>query len=133
MQLTDFLQARKRIAPYVRHTPLVRSTWLSDLAQADVFLKIESLQLSHSFKWRGALHAVIARRERGAGNDTPLVTASAGNHGRALAAAAETFGLPVTAPISVRLAAITTIRNGRPRHTRRPQGPRSSRRTVIPT
>jgi threonine dehydratase len=95
MQLTDFLQARKRIAPYVRHTPLIRSTWLSDLAQADVFLKIESLQLSHSFKWRGALHAVIARRERGAGNDRPLVTASAGNHGRALAAAAETFGLPL--------------------------------------
>jgi threonine dehydratase len=95
MQLTDILQARKRIAPYVRRTPLIRSTWLSDLAQADVFLKVESLQPSHSFKWRGAFNAVIARRERGDANDTPLVTASAGNHGRALAAAAEMFRLPL--------------------------------------
>ena len=95
MQLTDILLARKRIAPYIRRTPLLRSTWLSDFAHADVFLKIESLQLSHSFKSRGAFNAVIARRERGAANDTQLVTASAGNHGRALAAAAETFGFPL--------------------------------------
>lgn len=95
MQLTDILLARKRIAPYIRRTPLLRSTWLSDLAHADVFLKIESLQLSHSFKSRGAFNAVIARRERGAANDTQLVTASAGNHGRALAAAAAAFGLPL--------------------------------------
>jgi threonine dehydratase len=94
LQLTDILRARKRIAPFVRRTPLIRSIWLSDLARADVFLKIESLQLSHSFKSRGAFNAIIARRERGAG-DTQLVTASAGNHGRALAAAAETFGLPL--------------------------------------
>lgn len=94
LQLIDILRARKRIAPFVRRTPLIRSIWLSDLAGADVFLKIESLQLSHSFKSRGAFNAVIARRERGAG-DTQLVTASAGNHGRALAAAAETFGLPL--------------------------------------
>ena len=45
MQLTDVLMARHRIAPYVRQTPFVQSTWLSDVAQADVFLKIESLQV----------------------------------------------------------------------------------------
>ena len=95
MQLTDVLMARHRIAPYVRRTPFVRSTWLSDAAQADVFLKIESLQVSHSFKSRGAFNAVIARKERGAAAHQQLVTASAGNHGRALAAAAETFRLPL--------------------------------------
>jgi threonine dehydratase len=95
LNLTDILMARRRIAPYLRRTPLVRSTWLSDLARAEVFLKLESLQVSHSFKSRGAFNAVIARRERGAAANLQLVTASAGNHGRALAAAAEMFGLPL--------------------------------------
>jgi threonine dehydratase len=95
MKLVDVLGARRRIAPYVRRTPLVPSTWLSDLSQASVLLKLESLQLSNSFKSRGAFNAVIARLERASGAPTQLVTASAGNHGRALAAAAETFHLPL--------------------------------------
>jgi threonine dehydratase len=69
---------------------------LSDLSGADVGLKLESAQHSHSFKWRGAFNAVIARLERGTPKLARLVTASAGNHGRALAAAAETFGLPLS-------------------------------------
>ena len=94
--MIDVLRARKRIAPYVRRTPLVESAWLSDVTGARVSLKLESLQVSNSFKSRGAFNAVIARLERG--EITPastLVTASAGNHGRALAAAAETFHLPL--------------------------------------
>jgi threonine dehydratase len=94
--MIDVLRARKRIAPYVRRTPLVESAWLSDLAGARVSLKLESLQLSNSFKSRGAFNAVIARLERGEITQTAsLVTASAGNHGRALAAAAEAFHLPL--------------------------------------
>src|SRR6058998_867922 len=94
--LLDAFRARRRIAPYVRRTPLARSVWLSDLARASVSLKLESLQVSNSFKSRGAFNAVIARLERGDGRPIRLVTASAGNHGRALAAAAEIFGLPAT-------------------------------------
>ena len=95
LTLADVLRARKRIAPYVRRTPLVPSAWLSDLTRATVSLKLESLQRSSSFKARGAFNAVIARMER---HRPPkrLVTASAGNHGRALAAAASTFKLPLT-------------------------------------
>lgn len=90
----DALRARKRIAPYIRRTPLIESAWLSDLAGARVGLKLESLQASGSFKIRGAFNAVMARMERGAiDRATTLVTASAGNHGRALAAAAEAYGL----------------------------------------
>src|SRR5258707_2092974 len=92
--LIDVLRARRRIAPYVRRTPLVRSSWLSDLAGAGVSLKLESLQVSNSFKSRGAFNAVIARLERPK-PPARLVTASAGNHGRALAAAAKTFNLPL--------------------------------------
>lgn len=95
MEIVDVLRARKRIAPYVRPTPLVPSTWLSDLAGARVSLKLESLQRSHSFKSRGAFNAVIARLERLGDAPRQLVTASAGNHGRALAAAAELFRLPL--------------------------------------
>ncbi len=100
IDLADVFRARQRIAPYVRRTPLTPSAWLSDLsatafgAHASVSLKLESLQVSSSFKSRGAFNAVIARLER---REPPgrLVTASAGNHGRALAAAAETFKLPL--------------------------------------
>jgi threonine dehydratase len=111
VDLADIFAARKRIAPYLRRTPLVESIWLSDAGEARVWLKLESLQLSHSFKSRGAFNAVIARLERG---DAPkrVVTASAGNHGRALAAACERFRLPLVvftpagAP-KTKLAAIT--------------------------
>ena len=94
MNLVDVLRARKRIAPYLRRTPLVASRWLSDVASATVSLKLESLQLSNAFKARGAFNAVIARLERGH-PPARVVTASAGNHGRALAAAAEMFHVPV--------------------------------------
>jgi threonine dehydratase len=95
LQLVDVLCARRRIAPHVHRTPLVTSSWLSDLAGADVALKLESAQRSNSFKSRGAFNAVIARIERGLTASRQLVTASAGNHGRGLAAAAETFHLPL--------------------------------------
>ncbi len=95
MILNDVLRARKRISPYVRRTTLSESTWLSDLAGAAVSLKLESLQRSNSFKLRGAFNAVIARLEHGAASDLKLVTASAGNHGRALASAAQVFQLPL--------------------------------------
>jgi threonine dehydratase len=60
-----------------------------------VSLKLESLQRSNSFKIRGAFNAVVARLERQGHQPARLVTASAGNHGRALAAAADTFRLPL--------------------------------------
>src|SRR2546422_877063 len=94
LDLVDVFRARQRIARYVRRTPLAPSAWLSDLAHASVSLKLESLQVSSSFKSRGAFNAVIARLER-RHPPSRLVTASAGNHGRALAAAAEVFKLPV--------------------------------------
>jgi threonine dehydratase len=95
MTFADILRARARIASYVRRTPLVASTWLSDLSGGSVALKLESLQLANSFKSRGAYNAVIARLERAGDAPARLVTASAGNHGRALASAAETFRLPL--------------------------------------
>jgi threonine dehydratase len=92
--------ARERIAPYVRRTPLVASTWLSELSGADVRLKLESLQVTQAFKARGAFNAALTIRERSRASDQSgdadaprLVTASTGNHGRALATAARAAGL----------------------------------------
>ncbi|MBI3401688.1 MAG: threonine/serine dehydratase [Acidobacteria bacterium] len=112
LSLCDVFRARQRIAPYVRRTPLVPSPWLSALAGAAVSLKLESLQRSNSFKVRGAFNAVIARLQRSGGAPARLVTASAGNHGRALAAAAETFRLPlvVFTPIDAPQTKLAAIR-----------------------
>jgi threonine dehydratase len=110
--MIDALRARQRISPYVRRTPLVRSTWLSEASGADVRLKIESLQVANSFKSRGAFNAVLARLERDEGRPRQLVTASAGNHGRALAEAAHTFDLPlvVFTPSAAPAAKLDAIR-----------------------
>jgi threonine dehydratase len=112
MTLLDVLQARRRISPYLRRTPLIDSPWLSDLAGATVLLKLESLQLSNSFKSRGAFNAIMAIVERGAAREQQIVTASAGNHGRALAAAAQAFDVPlvVFTPAAAPQAKLAAIR-----------------------
>jgi threonine dehydratase len=80
----------------VLRTPLRASPWLSSCADADVRLKLEILQPTFSYKIRGAVNAV-QKLVADHGRDIPaLVTASAGNHGRALAHAARTAGLAVT-------------------------------------
>ena len=95
--LEEVRRARERTAGRLRRTPLIRSEWLSDRCGHDVHLKLESLQVTNSFKARGALNAVLALVERLAPGEAPpkVVSASAGNHGRALAWAASSLDLPV--------------------------------------
>ena len=83
--------AAKRIAPHIRRTALVRSPELSDIAGGDVFLKLESEQLTGSFKLRGALNALgcLSAAQKAAG----IVASSAGNHGMGVASAAKTLGI----------------------------------------
>jgi len=93
--LADIERARVRIADHLRNTPLVESGWLSGAAHADVRIKLESMQVSNSFKARGALNAIARLREDGR-EVSHVVTASAGNHGRAIAWAAAMVSLPAT-------------------------------------
>lgn len=91
----DVVAARRRIRGHVPATPLQPSTWLSNAAGVPVFLKLESVNLTHSFKIRGAFNALLRLCERhGPSRPRPtIVAASAGNHGRAVAYAAERLGL----------------------------------------
>ena len=87
--LADVVAARQRIAPHLSATPLVRSPTLSAASGGHVLLKLESQQVTHSFKARGALNALM----QAPANGGLIVTASAGNHGLAIAWAAERLGL----------------------------------------
>jgi len=79
----------------VLRTPLRPSPWLSEVTGSEVLLKLETLQPTFSYKIRGAFN-VVGRLKSGRERPGPLVTASAGNHGRALAYAAAAAGIPLT-------------------------------------
>ena len=76
-------QAFQTIRHHVRHTYLLKSDYLSRRYAANVFVKCENLQLTGSFKIRGAFHKFfsLTAEEKAAG----VVAASTGNHGRAVA------------------------------------------------
>lgn len=90
--IEDIHAAAARLTRHLGPTPLVASPWLSRLTGAEVRLKLESLQVTRSFKVRGALNALSRLAEQQP--RAAVVTASAGNHGRAVAWAAERLGLP---------------------------------------
>jgi threonine dehydratase len=86
------LEARRALAGRIRRTPVEASPALSDRAGVPVFLKLESLQLTGSFKIRGAFFVLsrLGAEERKRG----VVTCSAGNHGKAVAYVARELGIP---------------------------------------
>ncbi|MBK7894819.1 MAG: pyridoxal-phosphate dependent enzyme [Anaerolineaceae bacterium] len=92
MELVEFLQAAGRIRPFIHHTPLIRSEFLSEQTGGDVWLKCENQQPTGSFKVRGALNRLsqLSEEERARG----IVAASAGNHALGVAHAATSLGLP---------------------------------------
>ncbi|MBW8707969.1 MAG: threonine/serine dehydratase [Alphaproteobacteria bacterium] len=88
----DVQAAAARIAPHAVRTPLVEAPALNALTGARVFLKLETLQRTGSFKFRGACNrlAMIPQDARSNG----VVAFSSGNHAQGVAAAAKVFGMP---------------------------------------
>jgi threonine dehydratase len=88
----DVEAAAQRIKPYAVRTPLVESPALSALTGGHVFLKLETLQRTGSFKFRGACNAVaqLTSDQLRAG----VVAFSSGNHAQGVAVAAALFGAP---------------------------------------
>lgn len=94
LSIKDIEEARLRIKPYVNKTPLLRMENLDDRLGCRVFAKAECMQKTGSFKLRGAMNKVLSlprdQVEKG------IVAVSSGNHGRAVAYAANLFGLEAT-------------------------------------
>ena len=112
IEVRDIDAARQRIETWVRHTPLMPLTQLLtplDIG-ARVTMKLELLQVTGSFKARGAANRLLgmAREAVSAG----IVTASGGNHGLAVARTAHAAGVPGTifVPDSVSPAKVAKMR-----------------------
>ncbi len=107
----DVTAAEKRIRPYVRETPVDESEALGQAADARVFLKMEHLQLTGSFKLRGAMNRLLSLTpgEKAKG----IVTASSGNHGAAVACGMKALGCPgvIFVPENVSPAKAANIRS----------------------
>ena len=88
----DVLAAAERIRDHVRCTPFENSPSISELAGADVWLKLENQQYTGSFKIRGAMNKLLFLNanelERG------VVAASTGNHGAAVAFGCQQLQIP---------------------------------------
>lgn len=97
----DVYEAQSRIAPLVRRTPLLPSSTLTRQSGVGVMLKLETLQETGTFKVRGAANKILslpeAQRARG------VVTASTGNHGRAVSYVARELGIRAVVCISERV------------------------------
>ena len=75
-------EAEKRVREFIRYTPLDFSFYLSKKYRSNVFLKLENIQITGSFKIRGAVNKILtldkSQRQKG------VITASSGNHGAAV-------------------------------------------------
>ena len=102
MTLTDIRQAAQRIQSLIHRTPVLTSESIDRLAGCQIYFKCENFQKAGAFKMRGAANAVLSlsAAERSQG----VATHSSGNHGQALARAAQVVGcpayivMPTTAP-----------------------------------
>jgi threonine dehydratase len=93
MAYQDIVAAAERIGPHIRRTPVFRAEHLPGL-DAELWLKLESLQLTGSFKARGATNRLLTLPPEVIRNG--LVAASGGNHGLATAYVARQAGVPAT-------------------------------------
>src|SRR3954454_10455396 len=91
LTLDDFREVRARIAPQIKHTPLLTSRQLSELTGLDVRLKAELFQRVGSYKIRGPLNkfALMPDEQKRRG----VVCSSAGNHAQGVAVAAKLHGI----------------------------------------
>jgi len=100
--LEDILEARERLRPHIRHTPLLRAEKIEKKVGCQLYLKPETLQITGAFKIRGALNKTLSMSREEIANG--IIATSSGNHAQGLAYAARMLGvkaflvLPVTTP-----------------------------------
>lgn len=74
----EIIKAEKRISAFIFKTPLIKSLYLSNLLNGNVYLKLESEQITGSFKARGAFNKILWLNENK--STKKVITASTGNH-----------------------------------------------------
>jgi threonine dehydratase len=90
VNLKDIEVAQQQIAPHIKPTSLVASRFLSEHCKGKIYLKLENEQYTHSFKMRGVINKLLQLTE--AQKAQGVITASAGNHGQAVALGALKLG-----------------------------------------
>ncbi|MGB0112967.1 MAG: pyridoxal-phosphate dependent enzyme [Ilumatobacteraceae bacterium] len=110
VDLDDILAARAVVDEVARHTPVVPSSALSNAHGGNVMLKAENLQLTGSFKLRGAMNKLASL---GDAVSSGVTTGSAGNHAQAIAFAARHFDVPcsIFVPVGAPITKIEASRN----------------------
>ncbi len=102
--------AHERIRHYIRKTPLIRSEVFSELCNGNVYLKLENLQLTNSFKIRGAFNrlSLLSAEEKVRG----VITASSGNHGQGVALASKHLNISakIVIPMKVSKTKLNSIK-----------------------
>ncbi len=102
VELDVIREAQERLRPVALRTPLYRADVLNDELGSDIRLKLESLQRTGYFKFRGAYNFVAQLSDDA--RSKGVITYSSGNHGQAVALAAQLHGIravvvmPTTAP-----------------------------------
>ena len=95
--LQDVREASERISPYIRRTPLLRQKNMDKVLGCQTYLKPEMLQLTGSFKLRGALSKILSLTPDELKNG--IITSSSGNHAQACAYAGQMLGIHTTVVI----------------------------------
>ncbi|AEH47740.1 threonine ammonia-lyase [Parageobacillus thermoglucosidasius] len=94
LTLSDVLEAREKMKKVVHQTPLEYSQTFTNLSGNEVYMKLENLQKTGSFKVRGSFNKIMtlseAERKRG------VIAASAGNHAQGVAYSSGMIGIPCT-------------------------------------
>ena len=96
--LADIFYAHRQIKDTIHKTPIIKSSGLTESVGSEIVLKLENLQVTGSFKIRGATNKILSlsddERKRG------VIAVSSGNHGRAVAYVARRFSIPAVICIS---------------------------------
>lgn len=97
--IQDIREARERLKPHIRHTPLLRGEKMEKAVGCQLYLKPETLQITGAFKIRGALNKALSLPREAIANG--LIATSSGNHAQGIAYAARMLGVKATIVVPV--------------------------------
>jgi len=111
VNIGDVEKAQEVIKDYIRKTPLIKSQYLSSISGGEVYLKLENMQLTGAFKFRGAFNKIssLSEDEKEAG----VIACSTGNHAIGVALSSQLLGIEakVIMPTNASAAKIQAVKD----------------------